>query len=123
MDHAESPIPFALGNIPLDARAEDLWQGWIPEHIKFMPAGISRGTARSWSPTHRFNALDVSLWFAIAVAAVFPLVPLPAMVRQWDRRRRRRCLNCGYDLRASIQRCPECGTAIALPRGGVMAAS
>jgi hypothetical protein len=42
----------------------------------------------------------VSLW-----------VVLVARTRRRARRDGRRCVQCGYDLRATPQRCPECGTA------------
>jgi predicted amidophosphoribosyltransferase len=37
---------------------------------------------------------------------------LSRSVRHHDRKRRNLCVHCGYDLRASKDRCPECGEPI-----------
>jgi hypothetical protein len=50
------------------------------------------------------------LWLPLLVSAILPLL----WFRQWKHRRNRNrpglCAFCGYDLRASPDRCPECGT-------------
>jgi hypothetical protein len=53
--------------------------------------------------------VGVPHWFLLSFFAVIPLMSLR---RAWTRRQRARkrlCVNCGYDLRASPERCPECG--------------
>jgi hypothetical protein len=59
----------------------------------------------------------IPYWFLIATTAIAPFV---AFRRTWRRRRRRgenQCAACGYDLRATPDRCPECGTVPAVPAG------
>ncbi len=56
------------------------------------------------------TSLTVPHWLPVAVLAVAPL----AWLAGWRDRRRYptgHCRRCGYDLRASPEKCPECGTA------------
>jgi hypothetical protein len=75
--------------------------------LKF--AGIGVG----WpSPGWPYYWVRLPFWCAMILSAI-----LPAWWIVWYRRRRHLkfpglCAKCGYDLRASAHRCPECGTPI-----------
>lgn len=55
--------------------------------------------------------IGVPHWFALLLSALAPAIAL----WRWQRRNQTPpgcCRNCGYDLRASPQRCPECGSDV-----------
>lgn len=59
--------------------------------------------------------VGVSHWFAAGLLAILPARAGWRAVGRWRRRALRRhghCRNCGYDLRATPERCPECGTLV-----------
>jgi hypothetical protein len=61
-----------------------------------------------WSGRARSIALP---YWAIAVAfCILPGIVLLRFIRHTHRSRVGRCPSCGYDLRATPDRCPECGT-------------
>jgi hypothetical protein len=77
------------------------WEG--PFYSGFGPRG-------EWSAYEQ--AAEIPHWM-LAAATLF--LPAAAALRIWRPRRPRRaglCSTCGYDLRASPDRCPECGATV-----------
>lgn len=88
-----------------------VWRGDIT-YEQFPPPPVVFAT-QTWPPS-RYYAIRLSM-----LTAAFCLLPLWWIARLAIRRRmqgmragRELCVECGYDLRASSNRCPECGTAI-----------
>jgi hypothetical protein len=77
--------------------------------------------ASSWVGNSSLVNLLVPYWMIVSLTILPPLVWL----RDWrvQRRTRRRessglCRTCGYDLRATLDRCPECGVMTSHARHG-----
>lgn len=64
--------------------------------------------------TSRVEWFGVPLWLPALLLAIAPVAQLSRQIRKQNRSASGLCATCGYDLRASTDRCPECGTPIAV---------
>ncbi|HET6246547.1 MAG TPA: hypothetical protein VFE47_02525 [Tepidisphaeraceae bacterium] len=74
---------------------------------------LTRGWKIDWETNNwkRWHHRQLTLPYCLVVA-VLMILPLNWIFREWLRRRRRQsglCPVCGYDLRETPMRCPECG--------------
>jgi hypothetical protein len=56
------------------------------------------------------GALFVAHWLFSVITLVFPVLALIGWIGRSKRRSEGKCAACGYDLRATPDRCPECGS-------------
>ncbi|HEY7117818.1 MAG TPA: hypothetical protein VH475_14615 [Tepidisphaeraceae bacterium] len=78
--------------------------------------GFARYSDASSGPAGRrtTRAVSTPLWAIALTTGIWPIPSLFLTIRRWLRARRHRlacrCPACGYDLSATPERCPECGT-------------
>jgi hypothetical protein len=111
-DWAYRPIPAPDAHVKWSALMRDHPHWWD----RFSPSGgyavdetwlgfyayLGRNANRTW-----YFIIRLPYWFIAAASAIPPALRLRRLLR--TRTRDGLCTHCGYDLRGSPDRCPECG--------------
>jgi len=106
------PNRLVWQQLPL-GKAENQW--WFRFRREILTGPAALGGRRD------HISAEIPIWSLLLITAIWPLLWLVGI---WRRRHRRRKLNlcpsCGYDLRASPLRCPECGAVRQLTASGTV---
>jgi hypothetical protein len=109
------PVPFALaypfswGEMPADRQTSrsSNWVGSGYYSYEALGFGVSFPSRAVPKTGLRRYVAAVPLWI---VAGIFAVTPIMRALRTHRDVVPGVCATCGYDLRATPQRCPECGT-------------
>ena len=95
-----------------DSREMDEFRSGASSHWKRLGMEYFRYGPLSYDPTE-WTVVRVTYCLVALAAAALPVI---SGLRMWHHRTRpgtsARCKQCGYDLRATPDRCPECGMAV-----------
>jgi hypothetical protein len=107
---APSRLAFAI-SYGVDSGRRSQWLSWRTIGSDLDPSGSHLGFSGFHYSSGRMSVRSIRFpyWFIVLLFAALPIVWL------FDRIRRPailhgKCPVCGYDLRATPDRCPECGT-------------
>jgi hypothetical protein len=93
----------------------DTIDAWTSSLNNSVPGrSVQRGAFMIWTGPG-FMIASIPMWLVLALAAILPLTNLLSLLRRRRRKVLGLCPNCGYDLRHSPERCPECGEPVSSP--------
>lgn len=81
-------------------------------HLHFLGASIRRGFSKTLFETSEECRITIPYWMPTSLF----FIPLACQPFRRKKRRAGHCPRCNYDLRASQDRCPECGHPIPQPQ-------
>jgi hypothetical protein len=125
------PMPDAISDAPHAVSPSEFSLSRDPPQFSPAPGASgspgAAGFAVPATPQYRFVPIAghnwwfvVPLWAPMIVFGIVPALWIPRYLRlrrRAERLRKNLCLNCGYDLRSSLDRCPECGRVVAPQQG------
>ena len=82
-----------------------IWQKYQRYHRTFL-SGYG-GSSQAMTTNHRL--IVIPYWSPAVIFAVLPTIWIWRFMKYRHRRQVGHCPKCNYDLRATPQRCPECG--------------
>ncbi|HEY8668357.1 MAG TPA: hypothetical protein VIL86_17030 [Tepidisphaeraceae bacterium] len=122
-----APGIYLLKSSPIFAPIPDGHLYWdsYPARVDALPYGNFLGRVGDWLgftyaywnnflpiyfDTQSMTLVIVPIWFPMLLFALLPALRLRRYLLDRQRHRPGFCRQCGYDLRATPLRCPECGT-------------